>query len=76
VKDHLPQGNFKRDMGIILGHAIAHELGHLLMPGQPHSNEGLMRAEWGYRQAEDAIGGRLLFQPAHAGLIRSRLGFN
>jgi len=31
----------------ILGHAIAHELGHLLLNLQGHSANGIMRGEWG-----------------------------
>src|SRR5262245_37067704 len=30
----------------VMGLVIAHELGHLLLPGGPHSREGLMRANW------------------------------
>jgi len=32
--------------GLFLGRAIAHEIGHLLLPTRPHSRSGLMRAVW------------------------------
>jgi hypothetical protein len=39
-----------RDAGIkptvLLGHAMAHELGHLLLGSREHAHEGLMRAHW------------------------------
>jgi hypothetical protein len=31
-------------VGAVLGRVIAHEIGHLLMPGQGHSQTGIMRA--------------------------------
>jgi len=34
------------DVMDVMGLVIAHELGHLLMPAGPHSQEGLMRANW------------------------------
>ena len=30
----------------ILGNALAHELGHLLLPSRPHAASGLMRSNW------------------------------
>jgi hypothetical protein len=34
------------DAGVVLGRAVAHEIGHLLMGTQVHSASGLMRATW------------------------------
>jgi hypothetical protein len=34
------------DSGVILGRAIAHELGHLLLGSTTHARTGLMRASW------------------------------
>jgi hypothetical protein len=39
--------------GRFLGRAIAHELGHLLLPSRPHSRSGLMRAVWTVTAAAD-----------------------
>lgn len=35
-----------RSMPTMLGRVMAHEIIHLLMPGEPHSRYGLMRATW------------------------------
>jgi hypothetical protein len=61
------------NLGIILGHAIAHELGHVLIPGSVHSRDGIMRAVWGFRQFQEAQAGSLLFHPAHAEQLRKEL---
>jgi hypothetical protein len=69
-------GNFTIDnksaFGIVLGHAIAHELGHLLIPGDAHGN-GIMRPSWAYREWQQALEGTLLFAPSHARAIRETL---
>jgi hypothetical protein len=43
----------------MLGRVIAHELGHLLMPGQAHSEVGLMRGQWGPDDLRIASGSSL-----------------
>jgi hypothetical protein len=61
------------DKGLILGHVIAHEIGHLLLPYDSHANSGLMRGGWDTRQALSASRGSLTFTPQEAALIRARL---
>jgi hypothetical protein len=39
-------GLSETDATLLLGHAIAHELGHLLLGTNAHSVSGLMRAQW------------------------------
>jgi hypothetical protein len=58
--------------GKYLGHFMAHELGHLLLPQYSHSATGLMRAQWNRDDLERAQHGLLLFTPEQASLIRSR----
>lgn len=48
------------DFPDLLGHAAAHELGHLLLESAAHSHAGVMRARW---EAHDLRG------LAHAGLV-------
>ena len=56
--------------GIILGHVIAHELGHLLLPGPSHEAGGIMRGRWKYAQWRNAALGLLLFRPAQAAALQ------
>jgi predicted Zn-dependent protease len=58
----------KRD--VLLGYTIAHELGHLLLPPQSHSNEGVMRPNLDIEQANAK---RLRFTGQQAALIVARL---
>jgi hypothetical protein len=57
----------------VLGHVIAHEVGHLLLGINSHSALGLMRAHWDPRALEQAAKGNLLFTPAQAATMRERL---
>jgi hypothetical protein len=59
--------------GIVLAHAIAHELGHLLLPERTHALTGIMSTAWDRRQWEDAGAGRLLFHKAEAKAMRNNL---
>jgi len=56
----------------VLGAAIAHELGHLLMPHGCHSSRGLMRPDWNRADLLTADGHGLRFTVEHA-LIRAAL---
>ena len=50
----------------LLGYAIAHELGHLLIGPRDHSLSGLMRCPWGSAELREACRGRLRFVPGEA----------
>ena len=64
---------FALDTGAVLGHTIAHEVGHLLLPRGTHGPAGLMRATWRMEDMRDAAQGHLGFSPAEAAIIRARL---
>ena len=46
---------------LIMGHVIAHEVGHLMLPSPGHTDDGLMRAELNLHNIEEALRGDLLF---------------
>jgi hypothetical protein len=49
------------DVSTLLAYVIAHEIGHLLLPGIPHSATGLMKAEWDRALFREAAAGSLTF---------------
>lgn len=57
----------------ILAHAIAHEIGHLLLRTAKHGPSGLMRANWGPNDLKLARRGLLPFTPKEAGRIRDEV---
>ncbi len=57
----------------ILGLAMAHELGHLLLPFHSHSRKGIMRAQWNRQDFQLAAHGSLGFTPKQAEVIRGEL---
>ena len=61
------------DAGSLLGHVIAHEIGHLLLRNNSHSQTGLMRAGWDKLQVTRLAACVLTFTPKESALIRSRL---
>jgi hypothetical protein len=58
-------------MAEILGHAIAHEVGHLLLNEQVHSAHGIMRGEWGFADFRDMTEGVFLFTPEQTEFLRA-----
>jgi hypothetical protein len=57
----------------VLAAAIAHELGHMLLPGVSHAKHGLMEAPWNNVHFRSASAGLLNFSPESAALIRRGL---
>jgi len=51
--------------------AMAHEIGHLLMPRVRHSPDGLMRAKWYRDDFSRADQGQLRFSPEQVALIQA-----
>ena len=55
----------------VLATAMAHEVGHLLLPTGEHSRDGLMRACWDYTEFLRAATGQLRFSKEEGEKIRS-----
>jgi hypothetical protein len=56
-------GKASMDMTTLLGRAIAHEMGHLLLGSSRHTTSGLMRAFWSHEELRG-------LKPAHWGFSR------
>jgi hypothetical protein len=56
----------------VLGYAIAHEVGHLMLGTPEHSNFGLMKAVWSRSEANSLAIGRMDFDPYSAKILRNR----
>jgi hypothetical protein len=63
----------QQDLGELLGDAIAHELGHLLLGTHSHSGWGLMSAFWSGNQLRRAAQGCLAFSDREAERIQAAL---
>ncbi|MEP7362776.1 MAG: hypothetical protein ABI972_05935 [Acidobacteriota bacterium] len=59
--------------GLMMGHVIAHELGHLLMERSAHSRDGLMKETWDKPQRSLMPTGRLLFDRSEAREIQVKV---
>jgi hypothetical protein len=55
----------------LLGRAIAHEVGHLLLPGGGHSPSGLMRAPWAHQELMENRQEDWVFSPRDGRLLRA-----
>ena len=49
------------NLGEVLGHVMAHELGHLLLGSNAHSRLGIMRPHWSAEELQSLRMGKLLF---------------
>ncbi len=57
----------------LLGHALAHEIGHLLLGANSHSAAGVMRGKWNDRDLETMARAYLFFTDAQAAQIRQQV---
>ncbi len=62
--------------GQILGHAVAHEIGHLVMGLNSHSLHGLMRARWEGTELRDMAAHHLLFSRRESERMRTRIALH
>jgi hypothetical protein len=59
---------------VVLGIAIGHEIGHVLLTGlEAHSRNGIMQAKWGKKDFRAAAQRTLGFAPDEARKLRSEV---
>jgi len=63
----------EREVAQVLGYAMAHEIGHLLLPAPAHSSTGIMHEGWDTDDLRRIVSGALTFTPAQDVLIRAKL---
>jgi hypothetical protein len=56
--------------GHLLGFVMAHEIGHLLLPGLGHRASGLMKHQWNVRDVRQMNEGQIDFLPSQAARVR------
>jgi hypothetical protein len=61
---------FHASVNQVLGHVMAHEIGHLLLRTQQHSSAGIMRGQWTVADLLSAAHGQLRFTPEQSERIR------
>ena len=61
------------DFRLVLGRAIAHEIGHLLLDTSRHPAEGLMRADWSRAELRQNKAGDWLFRAEEAETMQTAL---
>jgi hypothetical protein len=71
--ERVRNGRTVHGYGLMLGHVIAHELGHLLLERSAHSRNGLMKASWDNPQRNLIAIGRLLFDRIEAREIQTNV---
>ena len=64
-------GRYEVSTDVVLACAIAHEVGHLLLPSRAHAPAGLMRACWRRDEFRRAEQGQLGFLPDDVARIRA-----
>jgi hypothetical protein len=67
--DKMAQG-YGRDRGLLIGWAMGHELGHLLLGTTTHPDSGLMRARWSGRPMFAPVAQDWMFLPGEAQQLR------
>lgn len=60
-------------IGIVLGRAVAHEIGHYLLNSRAHADKGLMRATFDVRELLDRRPGTFELDGESKALIRQRI---
>jgi hypothetical protein len=60
------------ELPVLFGCVIAHEIGHLLLGPDSHSDSGVMQPRWERKQVRQALIAALLFTPVQASTCKPR----
>jgi hypothetical protein len=66
-------GQAGTDMPTLLGFAVAHEIGHLLLGSNAHSHDGLMRAVWSREELQRSAAADWLFGRSEAARMHTSI---
>jgi hypothetical protein len=64
---------WRTEITTVLGHVMAHEIGHLLLGTNAHSRMGIMRSNWHGKELRSISTGTLLFTPPQVESFKVRL---
>jgi len=64
---------YGQPLGKVLGIALVHEIGHVLLPPPSHSTSGIMQPSWEGDALRHAVSGDIVFTARQAVLMRERL---
>jgi hypothetical protein len=67
--------DFHANLSRVLGHVMAHEIGHLLLGTNAHSPVGIMRPQWQGQELRSIGMGTFLFTPEQARTMGDKLLF-
>ena len=68
--------DFDADVAQLLGRVSAHELGHLLLGSNAHSNVGIMKPKWNLESPRRMDSGTLVFTKQQSRLMKTRIARN
>jgi predicted NBD/HSP70 family sugar kinase len=69
-------GAARVDRRVLLGRAMAHEIGHLLLNTPGHGKRGLMRARWSTRELRQDVEADWKFMESESAAMRATLATN
>jgi hypothetical protein len=64
---------FHVNLAPLLGDVVAHEIAHLLLGTNAHSDTGIMRPHWSEQDLVNASKGHLIFTQAQAQTMRKKV---
>jgi hypothetical protein len=67
---------FNVNLGPLLGDVVAHEIAHLLLGTNAHSDTGIMRPHWSEQDFVNVNKGHLLFTQAQGQTMRKKVSLS